>query len=152
MFSLVDYQLFIAECIHVLLGLYIAAEKEKDENKRGSHSNHKESTFGYDYQKKTFEDDFENETYGNYYKKKTFERDYENGTYGNDKKKSTLDTKMTLWEALSILEITPKISKTEVDQAYRKVMLEHHPDKGGTHQKAIKINEARNFLQNLNVK
>jgi len=45
-----------------------------------------------------------------------------------------------------ILQIQPPISEADIKKAYRKLCLVHHPDKGGSNDEFIKINNAYNEL------
>ena len=47
-----------------------------------------------------------------------------------------------------ILGITPTAKKTEIKKAYRKLVMEHHPDHGGDEEKFKQINEAYSVLSN----
>lgn len=53
---------------------------------------------------------------------------------------------MTKDEARSILDIGKDASKDEVSQAFRRLMMSNHPDKGGSRYLAGKIIEARDVL------
>jgi hypothetical protein len=57
---------------------------------------------------------------------------------------------MDLQDAATLLGISIDATEKEVKSAYRKLMLEHHPDKGGSPEFAIKLNLARDtFLKHL---
>mgnify|MGYP002049081262 CR=1 FL=1 len=45
-------------------------------------------------------------------------------------------------EALSILKLERGASQDEIKKAYRKLSLEHHPDKGGDSAAFIRVHEA----------
>ncbi|MDZ5760908.1 DnaJ domain-containing protein [Lyticum sinuosum] len=66
-----------------------------------------------------------------------------NHEYNKNKPKS-----MSKEEALLILGIEKNASQDEVNQAFRKLMLSNHPDKGGSKYIASKIIEARDILIN----
>lgn len=51
-------------------------------------------------------------------------------------------------EAVDILKIKPDATTDEVKKAYRKAILEHHPDKGGTDAEFNKVQEAYEHLNN----
>ena len=50
-------------------------------------------------------------------------------------------------EALSMLGLSDGASGEEVDAAYRRLIAQLHPDKGGTDYLAAKLNEARSVLK-----
>lgn len=54
--------------------------------------------------------------------------------------------RMSEEEALSVLGLKPGASAEDVRSAYRKLIAQLHPDKGGTDYLAAKINEARDLL------
>lgn len=54
--------------------------------------------------------------------------------------------KMTLAEAAAVLGVTPDASADEITAAYRKLISQIHPDRGGTDYLAAKINEARELM------
>ena len=53
---------------------------------------------------------------------------------------------MSSEEAYRALELPQEASKDEVKRAHKRLMLKHHPDKGGDPKLAAKINQARDAL------
>ena len=53
---------------------------------------------------------------------------------------------MSLAEAAEILGVAADADERTVTEAYRRMMTEHHPDKGGSAWFARRINEARDVL------
>lgn len=51
-------------------------------------------------------------------------------------------------EALEVLGLRPGAGSDEINEAYRKLMAQVHPDKGGSDWMAAKLNEARKTLLN----
>jgi DnaJ domain len=49
-------------------------------------------------------------------------------------------------EAYEVLGLSPEASDQEVKAAHRRLMREHHPDKGGSAELAARLNEARDVL------
>jgi DnaJ family protein C protein 19 len=56
--------------------------------------------------------------------------------------------KMTKKEALLILDVRESASKEEVKQAFKKMMIQNHPDRGGSPYIAAKVTEAKEFIDN----
>ncbi|XP_027185242.1 mitochondrial import inner membrane translocase subunit TIM14-1-like [Coffea eugenioides] len=54
--------------------------------------------------------------------------------------------KMTRREAALILGIRENVTADKVKEAHRKVMVANHPDAGGSHYLASKINEAKDVM------
>ena len=48
----------------------------------------------------------------------------------------------------AILGVTEAASPIEIKQAYRRMAMKYHPDRGGSHQKMLEINEAFGILYN----
>ena len=63
--------------------------------------------------------------------------------------KGGFDAKMSKREASLILGISPTANKTRVKEAHKRIMLLNHPDRSGSPYLAAKINEAKDFLDNL---
>lgn len=53
---------------------------------------------------------------------------------------------MSFEEAYAILELPQNASKEEIKRAHKRLMLQHHPDKGGDPKLAARINQARDTL------
>ncbi|CDP04286.1 unnamed protein product [Coffea canephora] len=53
---------------------------------------------------------------------------------------------MTRREAALILGIRENVTADKVKEAHRKVMVANHPDAGGSHYLASKINEAKDVM------
>jgi DnaJ family protein C protein 19 len=56
---------------------------------------------------------------------------------------------MSKREASLILGISPTANKIRVKEAHKRIMLANHPDRGGSPYLAAKINEAKDFLDNV---
>jgi hypothetical protein len=48
-----------------------------------------------------------------------------------------------------IMELDPGASQSNIRKAYRRLVIEHHPDKGGNVEKFKKLQNAYNKLKNL---
>lgn len=54
----------------------------------------------------------------------------------------------TMHDYYSILGVSPAADFEAIRQAYRQLALVHHPDRGGSHEAMVRINEAWNVLSN----
>ncbi len=59
---------------------------------------------------------------------------------------SQADTTLSYQEALEVLGLEGKPTKSEINKAYHKLMQSNHPDKGGSRYLAQQINSARDVL------
>jgi|HubBroStandDraft_2_1064218.scaffolds.fasta_scaffold06113_5 DnaJ family protein C protein 19 len=64
--------------------------------------------------------------------------------YGNQPRSGA--THMTRAEALDVLGLKEGASKDEIREAYRRAMMQNHPDRGGSNYLSAKINEAKDVL------
>ncbi len=62
--------------------------------------------------------------------------------------KGGFQSTMTTKEAALILGVRESTPNDKLKQAHRKVMLQNHPDRGGSPYIASKINEAKDLLDN----
>lgn len=60
--------------------------------------------------------------------------------------KGGFEPKMSRREASLILNVSQSADKAKIKAAYRKMITLNHPDKGGSHYLARKINDAKNLL------
>lgn len=54
---------------------------------------------------------------------------------------------MNLEKALSILGLSMPFTSSELNQALRDKVKQHHPDKGGSHERMVEVNLAKSFLE-----
>ena len=54
--------------------------------------------------------------------------------------------KMTVEEAIAILEVSPDATKEEIQESYTRLMIKNHPDHGGSSYIATQINLAKDLL------
>lgn len=84
---------------------------------------------------KSFEDFFEEMQRGQQRQNESRHRSYETSPKG-----------MSVYDAASLLGISPDATIVQIKSAYRKLMLKHHPDKGGSAEYAAKLNMARDVM------
>ncbi|CAF0736507.1 unnamed protein product [Rotaria sordida] len=61
--------------------------------------------------------------------------------------KGGFDAKMNRREAALVLGVSPTMSKTRIRDAYRRLIILNHPDRGGSPYIAAKINEAKELFE-----
>lgn len=63
------------------------------------------------------------------------------------------DDKMSIAEAIDVLGLEGfnqyTLSKKHVKKVHRQIMIQNHPDRGGSPYLAMKINEARDILEEV---
>ncbi|XP_053463893.1 mitochondrial import inner membrane translocase subunit TIM14-like [Nycticebus coucang] len=67
--------------------------------------------------------------------------------FSGDYYRGEFEPKMTKREAALTLDVSPTANKGKIRDAYRRIMLLNHPDKGGSPYIAAKINEAKDLLE-----
>lgn len=70
-----------------------------------------------------------------------------NRTNNNQSKSKSSSYKYTVDDALRLLELDKTATIEDIKKAYRKMVMIHHPDKGGTKDNFLKLNSAYNELR-----
>ncbi len=84
-----------------------------------------------------------------YYQKRRWKSDNLDVDVKSSQPKSSTtksDTQMSYAEALAVLGLNDNATRADVDQSYKKLISQLHPDAGGTDYLAAKINQARDRL------
>lgn len=68
------------------------------------------------------------------------------GANNQQKPKQPSSSGMDRLEALAVLGLDENASEDEIQQAYRRLMAQMHPDKGGSDWMAARLNEAKDAL------
>lgn len=92
-------------------------------------------------QEKAFKDFFEQMHRQQGQRKQGAWQDYHQSEYPSPPK-----TGMSLQEAANLLGVPTQATVTQIKSAYRKLMLKHHPDKGGSAEYAAKLNVAKDMM------
>ncbi|HXC56233.1 MAG TPA: DnaJ domain-containing protein [Rhizomicrobium sp.] len=80
------------------------------------------------------------------YLERTLGSDWNAGAQHAEPPPERATTGMTRAEALKVLGLAEDASEDDIRAAHRRLMLQNHPDRGGTDYLASKINEAKDFL------
>ncbi len=91
-------------------------------------------------------DDVESKRLLEAYFDRTLGPDWNVGAQANEPPPERATTGMTRAEALKVLGLQDGAGEDEIRAAHRRLMLQNHPDRGGTDYLASKINEAKDFL------
>ena len=75
-----------------------------------------------------------------------FGEDSQYAASSNEYKSPDLNTNMSIDEALQILGLEEDPNSEQITKAYRKIIQQLHPDRGGNQYFAAKANEARDVL------
>lgn len=75
------------------------------------------------------------------------DRPQNQGPQSKEKQGLRYGTRMSVGEAMAVLGLGEGAKVPDIDEAYRRLMGQLHPDKGGTDYLAAKINEAREVLK-----
>ena len=65
---------------------------------------------------------------------------------GRPRNETRLDGAMTRSQAFAELGLAEDASEKDIHAAYRTLIKKHHPDHGGSHAKAARINQAKDLL------
>ena len=77
---------------------------------------------------------------------RTIGADGQSYTQKSEPQPATAPSGMTPTEALKILGLQEGASEDDIHAAHRRLMMQNHPDRGGTDYLASKINEAKDYL------
>ena len=80
------------------------------------------------------------------YLMRTIGADWQSYTNKTEPPPAAAPSGMTRTEALKILGLQEGASEDDIHAAHRRLMMQNHPDRGGTDYLASKINEAKDFL------
>lgn len=99
-----------------------------------------------DFYKRASSDDAETKRLLEAYLDRTLGPDWNAGPDAAAPSPERATTGMTRAEALKVLGLQEGASEEDIRAAHRRLMLQNHPDRGGTDYLASKINEAKDFL------